>query len=65
MAFDTESLKLSLTGTSPSYSNLVYALIYGITDEQGEPVFDVGDKHKLRKNVDPDVLSRVANFVLD
>nr|BAR35093.1 putative phage tail assembly chaperone [uncultured Mediterranean phage uvMED] len=43
---------------------LVYALIYGVTDADGEPVFDIGDKVKLRKNVDPEVLSRVANFVL-
>jgi hypothetical protein len=44
---------------------LVYALIFGVTDENGEPVFDVGDKVKLKKHVDPEVLSRVANFVLD
>lgn len=44
---------------------LVYALIFGVTDENGERVFDLGDKVKLRKNVDPEVLSRVANFVLD
>jgi hypothetical protein len=44
---------------------LVYALIYGVTDENGEPVFDVGDKVRLKKKVDPEVLSRVANFVLD
>jgi hypothetical protein len=44
---------------------LVYALIYGVTDENGESVFDIGDKVKLKKNVDPEVLSRVANFVLD
>jgi len=44
---------------------LVYALIFGVTDEQGDAVFDLGDKAKLRKNVDPEVLSRVANFVLD
>jgi|TARA_R100000479_G_C6318018_1_gene176628 hypothetical protein len=44
---------------------LVYALIYGVTDADGEPVFDIGDKVKLKKNVDPEVLSRVANFVLD
>lgn len=43
---------------------LVYALIFGVTDENGEAVFDIGDKVKLRKNVDPEVLSRVANFVL-
>ena len=44
---------------------LVYALIFGVTDENGESVFDIGDKVKLRKHVDPEVLSRVANFVLD
>ena len=44
---------------------LVYALIFGLTDEKGDAVFDLGDKLKLRKNVDPEVLSRVANFVLD
>ena len=44
---------------------LVYDLIFGVTDENGERVFDLGDKVKLRKNVDPEVLSRVANFVLD
>jgi len=44
---------------------LVYALIFGVTDEKGEAVFDLADKVKLRKSVDPEVLSRVANFVLD
>ena len=44
---------------------LVYAVIYGVTDEKGEAIFDVGDKVKLRNHVDPDVLSRVANFVLE
>ena len=44
---------------------LVYALIFGVTDENGESVFDIGDKVKLRKHVDPEVLSKVANFVLD
>ena len=43
---------------------LVYALIFGVTDEKGDSVFDLSDKAKLRKNVDPEVLSKVANFVL-
>jgi hypothetical protein len=43
---------------------LVYALIFGVTDEKGDSVFDLSDKVKLRKNVDPEVLSKVANFVL-
>lgn len=44
---------------------LVYAVIFGVTDKEGEPVFDIGDKVKLRNHVDPEVLSRIANFVLD
>ena len=44
---------------------LVYAVIFGVTDGEGESVFDIGDKQKLRHNVDPDVLSKVANFVLN
>lgn len=43
---------------------LVYAVIFGVTDKAGEPVFDIGDKVKLRQKVDPEVLSKVANFVL-
>lgn len=43
---------------------MVYAVIYGCTDEKGENVFDIGDKVKLRNHVDPEVLSQVANFVL-
>jgi hypothetical protein len=44
---------------------LVYAVIYGVTDEKGENVFDIGDKTKLKEHVDPEVVSMVANFVLD
>jgi len=44
---------------------LVYAIIFGVTDKEGEPVFDIGDKVKLRNHVDPEVISKIANFVLD
>ena len=47
-----------------NWNYLVYAVIFGTTDAQGEPLFDVGDKAPLRNAVDPDVLSKVANFVL-
>ena len=43
---------------------MVYAVIFGAVDEKGESLFDVGDKAPLRNAVDPDVLSKVANFVL-
>ena len=44
---------------------LLYAVIYGVIDENGDQVFDVGDKHVLKTSVDPEVLSRIANFVLE
>lgn len=44
---------------------LLYAVIFGVTDENGDTVFDIGDKAKLKTNVDPEVLSRIANFVLE
>lgn len=44
---------------------LVYAVIFGLTDESGEPVFDIGDKVKLRRHVDPEIVSKLASFVLD
>lgn len=43
---------------------LLYALIFGTTDEKGEPVFSIGDKHKLRNKSDPDVVGRIANWVI-
>lgn len=44
---------------------LLYAVIFGVMDENGDTVFDIGDKAKLKTNVDPEVLSRIANFVLE
>jgi hypothetical protein len=35
-----------------------------VTDKDGEPVFDIGDKQKLRQKVDPEILSKITNFVL-
>lgn len=43
---------------------MVYALIFGLTDDQGEPVFGLDDKVALKKKVDPDIVSRLATFVL-
>jgi hypothetical protein len=44
---------------------LLYAVIFGLVDENGEQVFDLGDKFKLKTNVDPELLSKIANFVLE
>lgn len=43
---------------------LIYALIFGLVDEKGESVFTIEDIASLRKNVDPDIVQRLANFVL-
>ena len=44
---------------------MIYAVILGTTDEKGEPVFTLEDKVALRKKVDPDIVSDIANFVLN
>lgn len=43
---------------------MIYSVILGATDEKGDPVFSLEDKVKLRKNVDPDIVARIANFIL-
>lgn len=43
---------------------LIYALIFGLVNEKGEEVFTIEDIGSLRKNVDPDIIQRLANFVL-
>lgn len=43
---------------------LIYALIFGIVDDKGEAVFTIEDIAALRKSVDPDIVQRLANFVL-
>ena len=44
---------------------MLYAVIGGAEDENGEPCFDIGDKPKLKKAVDPDIVSTIATFVLE
>jgi len=44
---------------------LCYVLIFGLTDEKGDPVFTLEDKAALKQKVDPDIVSRLSSFVLD
>jgi len=44
---------------------MVYAVIFGLVDGKDQSVFDVGDKMKLRQSVDPDIVQRLASFVLN
>lgn len=43
---------------------LIYAVIFGLQDKDGEPPFTLEDKVALKTKVDPEVVSRLANFVL-
>ncbi len=44
---------------------MIYAVILGTTDEKGDAIFTLEDKIPLRKKVDPDIVSEIANFVLN
>lgn len=50
-------------GNSTDY--VVYSVIFGITDEKGDPVFTLEDKADLRTKVDPDIVSRLSTFVFN
>lgn len=64
LTLDDKSKMLSRSsGNSADY--MVYAVIFGALNEKGDPVFTLEDKAALKTKVDPEVLSRVANFILD
>lgn len=44
---------------------LLYAVLFGLQDENGNACFDLGDKPKLEKGVDPDIVDRLAGFVMN
>jgi len=44
---------------------MVYAIIFGLQDENGESVFTIEDKHRLRNSVDPTIVNKLADFVLE
>jgi len=43
---------------------LVYACIFGLQDHEGKEVFGLEDKVKLKKSVDPEIVTRLGNFAL-
>lgn len=59
---DRAKIAARAEGNATDY--LVYAVIFGSTNEQGEMIFGIDDKLALRKQCDPQVVSRVANFIL-
>jgi hypothetical protein len=56
--------RLAKRSDGDTYEYLVYACIFGLTDEQGEAVFTLEDKVKLKTSVDPDIVIRLGNFAL-
>jgi len=60
-----DKAKMLRRSDSDNTDFMIYTLIFGLVDEQGEPVFTIEDKVSLRKKVDPDVVTRVASFVLN
>ena len=50
-------------GDSTEY--MLYAVIDGLENEDGSNAFDVGNKKELQTGVDPDVVTRLATFVLE
>ncbi len=50
-------------GNSAEY--VIYGVIFGLMDSQGEQVFTLEDKTALKKQVDPEIVSRLSNFVFN
>lgn len=49
-------------GSNTDY--LIYAVLYGAKDSEGNAIFTIEDKLTLKTKVDSDVLSEVAVFIL-
>lgn len=43
---------------------MIYAIIFGLIDKDGNSPFDLGDKQKLMNQVDPDIITRLSDFIL-
>lgn len=55
-----EARVIELTQEGKTTEGLVVQLIMKALDEDGNPLFDMGDKLKLMNNVDPSVILRVV-----
>jgi|TARA_R110002012_G_scaffold313017_1_gene524282 hypothetical protein len=55
----------SMADESDDNDLIMTFLVYSVVDEKGERLFDVGDKQKLKTSVDPKVIDKVADFVLN
>lgn len=60
-----DKARLAKRADGEAFDYLVYACIYGLTDEKGDAVFTLEDKVPLKKKVDPNIVIRLGNFVLE
>jgi len=60
-----EQKKLYSMAKDDNMEMLAYTLILKAKDQNGEPMFTMGDKATLMNNVDPFVLSRVVSEITD
>jgi hypothetical protein len=59
-----DKAKMLRRSDSDNTDYLILTLIFGLVDDTGDQVFNIGDKLALRNQVDPEVVQRVATFIL-
>lgn len=59
-----ETSKLYRMAKEDDMAMLAYVLIYKALDENGDKIFDLGDKNTLLNKVDRNVLIRVSNEIM-
>lgn len=59
-----ETSKLYRLAKDDDMAMLAYVLIYKALDENGDKIFDLGDKNTLLTTVDRNVLIRVSNEIM-
>jgi len=59
-----ETSKLYKMAKDDDLAMMAYVLIYKALDENGDKLFDLGDKSTLLNSVDRDVLVRVATVIM-
>lgn len=59
-----DKAKLSSRSNNDWQEYMVYAIIFGLVDEAGDPVFTIKDKVKLLRFTSPAIIERIASVIL-
>lgn len=59
-----DKAKLSSRAQEDTWDYLCYTVIFGLVDGEGNPVFDIGDKIKLKRFSSSGVIERLATAIL-